>query len=169
LDQPRISQTLAVNVAAEECLIDFHNALEFGEFLAASLTKTVEHEPCRLLLDANLFGDLHGRDAFGCSYKQVHGIEPLVERDMRPLEDRASADREIKLAFVAAMEASLARRNAILTSAGWTGNTFRPEATFEVGSGGFLVGEHLEQLKGADSRTAHGERLSGGLRTARGY
>ena len=48
----------------------------------ASLTQTVKHEPCRFLLNANLFGDLHGADALTGGDEQVHGIEPLMQRDV---------------------------------------------------------------------------------------
>jgi hypothetical protein len=136
---------------------------------AASLTKTVKHEPYRFLLNTDFFGDLHGRDALAGRDEQVHDIQPLMERDVRPLEDGSCTNREVKLAFVATMETSLAWRDAVLTGAGWAGDALGPETAFEVDSRRFLIGKHLEQLEGADSRSAHGEGLSGGLRTARGY
>lgn len=49
-------------LAAEESLIHFDDALEFSQFPTARLTQAVEHKPCRLLLHADLFGDLHGGD-----------------------------------------------------------------------------------------------------------
>ena len=154
--------------AAEKGFIGFDYALQFGEFTAASLTQAVEHEPCRFLLDADFLGDLHGRDALAGGDEQIHRIQPLIERDMRPLEDSASADRKVKLAFVAAVKASLAWRDAVLTGTGWAGDTFRPKAALKVDAGCFLVREHLEELESADSRSAHGGRLSAGLRTGPG-
>jgi hypothetical protein len=121
------------------------------------------------LLDANLFGDLHGRNSLTRRDKQVHGIEPFVQGNMAALENGPSANREVKLALIATVEASLTGRDAILTGTSWAGDAFRPETALKVGSGRFFIGEHLKQFEGADSRTAHCRRLSGGLRTARGY
>ena len=53
------------------------------------------------------------------------------------------------------MKASLAGSDAILTGAGWAGDTFRPETALKIGSRRLFVGKHLKQLEGADSRTAH--------------
>jgi hypothetical protein len=95
--------------AAEKGFIGFDDSLQFGEFATASLTQAVKHKPRRFLLDADLFGELHGTDSLSRCDKQVHGIQPLVERDVAALEDRASTDRKIKLALVTAVKASLAR------------------------------------------------------------
>ena len=135
--------------------------LHFGEFAAASLAQAVKHEPCAFLLYADLFGDLHGRDSLASGDKQVHGIQPLVQRDVTALEDRASTDREVKLALIAAVEASLAWSDAVLTGTGWASDALRPETALKVGSRRLFVGKHLEQFEGADSRTAHcGPRFS---------
>jgi hypothetical protein len=88
---------------------------------------------------------------------------------MCALEDGPGADREVKLAFVAAVEASLAGRDAVLTGASWARNTFRPKTTLKVDAGGFFVWKHLEKLEGADCRTAHDNGLSAGLRTGPDY
>ncbi len=158
LDQPRVGQTLAV--------IGFDDSLQFGEFATASLAEPVEHEPRGFLLDANLFGDLHGRDALAGRHKQVHGVEPLMQRDVRPLEDRAGSDREVKLALVAAVKASLARRDAILTGTSWAGDALGPKTALKVGTGRLFIGEHLKQFEGADSRATH-HRLQNILRILR--
>jgi hypothetical protein len=141
--------------AAEKGFVSFDNSLQFGEFAAASLTKAVKHEPRRFLLYTNLFGDLHGANALAGGDEQVHSIEPLMQRDVAALEDRAGTDGEVKLAFVAAMKASLAGRDAILTGTGWAGDTFRPETALKIGSSRLFVGKYLEELKSTDSRTAH--------------
>lgn len=141
--------------ATEKGFVSFDNSLQFGEFTAASLAKSVEHKPSRFLLYSNLFGDLHGGDSLASRHKQVHGVEPFMQGDVRPLEDRAGANREINLALIAAVEASLTGRDAILTGASRAGYAFRPEAAFEVGSGRLFIGKHLKQLEGADGRSAH--------------
>jgi serine/threonine protein kinase len=146
---------LVAFLAAEESLIHFDDSLQFRQFSTASLTQAVDHEPCRLLLYADFLGDLHGRYTLAGSDEQIHRIEPFVERDVRPLEDRASTDRKIKLALVAAVKASLARRDAVLTGTGWAGYAFGPETGLKVDSGGFLIRKHLKKLESADRGSAH--------------
>lgn len=142
-------------LAAEKGFISFDNAFQFGEFAAASLTESMEHEPCGFLLDADFFGDLHGGDSFAGRHKQVHGVEPFVKRDMRTLEDGSGTDCEVKLALIAAVKTSLAGSNAVLSGASRAGDAFRPEARFKVEPRRGLIGEHLEQLEGADCGAAH--------------
>ena len=67
----------------------------------------MEHEPCRLLGDADLLRQLQARDALAGGHEQVHRVEPLVQRNVAALEDRACTDREIELAGIAAIEADL--------------------------------------------------------------
>ena len=141
--------------ATEKGFVSFDDTLQLFKFSTARLTEPMKHEPCRFLLNADLFGDLHRTDSLTGGDEQIHGIEPLVERDVRPLEDGSRADGEIKLALIAAVKASLAGRDAILTGASWARNTFRPKTTLKVDAGGFLVWEHLEKLERADGRTAH--------------
>src|SRR5208337_5226816 len=131
--------------------------------------ETAEHKPCRLLGNSDFLGQLHRTDTLAGGDKQVHCIEPFVQRYVTALENGSSADCEVKLALIAAVKASLAGRDAILTGAGWASYAFGPEARFQVDSCCLLIGEHLEKLKCADGRTAHSRGLSGGLRTARGY
>src|ERR1039458_824513 len=50
--------------AAEVGLVHFDNASEQRKVITARLTKTLKDEPCRLLSNPNLFGQLHTGDAF---------------------------------------------------------------------------------------------------------
>ena len=59
-------------------------------------------------------------------------MNPLVQRHMRPLENRCRANGEVELALVAAIESALASRDAILTGTGWAGNSIRPKAGLKV-------------------------------------
>src|SRR5271166_2057831 len=90
-------------------------------FLCSCLLRSfppMKHEPCRLLRDADLLGKLHGTDALSRCNEQVHGIEPFVQRNVRPLENRACTDGEIQLAGIAAIEAALAGCDAFGSFAG---------------------------------------------------
>jgi hypothetical protein len=123
----------------------------------------VQHEPCSLLSDADLFGYLHGRNALAGRHHQVHRVNPLVQRDVRPLENRACTNGEIELALVAAVESlAFAGGDAILTSTRRAGGAFGPKTALEVDASGRFVREHLEELKGADCALAHSGSLSPG-------
>lgn len=46
--------------------------------IAASRTKTLQHEPRRLLRNADSLGQLKGRYALASSNEQINGVQPLV-------------------------------------------------------------------------------------------
>src|SRR5271169_3137445 len=98
--------------AADESLINLDNAGQLFDLPSASLAKPLQHEPCRFLSDSDFLRKLHGTDTLPRSDHKVHGINPLVKRHMGPLENRASADREIQFAGVAAVVAAFAGRDA---------------------------------------------------------
>jgi hypothetical protein len=78
-----------------------------------------------------------------------------MQRDVTALEDRPGADREVNLALIAAVETSLARRDAIPTRAGRASRSLGPETAFEVCPGRLFVREHLKQFERANSRSTH--------------
>src|SRR5579862_141025 len=141
--------------AADVRLVDFDDAGELAEILTASLAKTTEDEPCGFLGDADFLGKLHGRDALARRDEQVHRVNPLVQRNVRPLEDRSGANRKILFALVAAVEAVFARRDPVASSANWAARAFRPKQPLQIGPRGFLIGKHLEKLEGRNRALAH--------------
>src|ERR1017187_9413438 len=52
----------------------------------------MEHEPCRLLSDANIAGQLIGADAVLAVRQEPHRREPFLERDGRILENGIQLD-----------------------------------------------------------------------------
>jgi len=74
---------------------------------------------------------------------------------MRTLEDGSCPHSEVQFALVAAIEAILAGRNAILAAASGAGYAVGPKPLFEVKPRSFCVGDHCEELEGADSALAH--------------
>ena len=62
---------------------------------------------------------------------QVHRVNPLMQRNMRPLENRAGADGEVLLALVAAVEAALARRDPLAEAANRAARAVRPKPLFQ--------------------------------------
>jgi hypothetical protein len=116
----------------------------------------LEHEPSGLLGDPDLLAELKAGDALPSGYKQVHGIEPLVQRNVAALEDRACTDREIKGTGIAAIEANLGLLADALTALALRAErAIRPEPRFQVESRRLGIGKHLEQLEGADCGSAH--------------
>ena len=85
----------------------------------------------------------------------IHGVNPLVQRNMRPLEDRSGTNREVQLALIAAVVATLAGRDTVLTSTGGASHTVRPKPGLQIHPCSFLIGEHLEELQRTDCALAH--------------
>ena len=150
---------------ADERLIRFDNAAKLvigSTRRPAGLAEPSKHKPSRLLSDADLFSQLKARDTFTGRDQQVHGIDPLVQRNLRALENGVCANREIELAREAPIEPRLARgartkgRYAVSRLAIGADRAIGPETTFEVGPRRLLIGKQREQLKCADGGFAHG-------------
>lgn len=155
---------LVLFLAANVCLVYFNNTMQYRRIIAARLTDALQKEPCRFLRDANLFGKLHGRNALARSDQQIHRIQPFVQRNMRALEYRTSANGEILLALIAAIIAAFARRDAVCQATNWAARTVGPEPRFQIGPRAFLIRKHLEKLESADSQlVVHGLLLVYGL------
>lgn len=142
--------------AADVRLVNFDDAAQLVELVAACLAEPPEDEPSRLLGNADLLGELHRGDALACRNDEIHRIDPLMQRNMRPFEDRAGANGEILLAMIAAIVAALADSDPIAHAANGTKRTFGPKPAFEVHPCTLLVREHLEKLKGRNRALAHG-------------
>src|SRR5207253_9474044 len=112
-------------------------------------------EPRGFLGDTYLFGELKATDAFPRCYEQVHGIEPLVKRDMGTLENGSRSDGEINLTGIAAVVTALAGSDSFAGLASWTDSTIGPKPRFQIEPCGLRIGEHLEQLERADCAFAH--------------
>ena len=74
---------------------------------------------------------------------------------MRPLENGCCPNGEVQLASIAAVESTLASRDAILAGASRAGNPVRPKTGFKINPCCLLVGEHCEKLKGRYCALAH--------------
>jgi len=131
--------------------IDFDNSAQLIEFRTAGFAEPVEHEPRRLLGNADFLGELHRRNTLSRRNEQVHRVEPLMERDVAALEDRAGADREVFPTGVATVEASLAGGDAFAGSADRAAGTIWPETPLKILPSRLLIGNQFEQLEGADS------------------
>ncbi len=134
--------------------------LSFFRLVAASLAKAPEHEPSRLLGNADLGRELHRRNALARGDEQVHRVDPLMQRDMRAFHDGAGADGEVFLALVAAVVAALARRDAITGAANRAARAVRPQAALKPDARRFCIWDHLEKLEDSKSCSySSGQRL----------
>jgi hypothetical protein len=133
---------------ADESFIDFDNAAKLLEVRPARFPDAMQHEPSRRLPDADLFRQLQARDALARREKQVHCVNPFVQRNMAAFKYRSSAHREIFLALIATIEAALAFRDPLLKAAYWTARTIRPKVLFQIDARRLLVRKHLEQFEG---------------------
>ena len=68
---------------------------------------------------------------------------------MRAPEDRTSPHREVQLAGVAAIEATLAGRDALTALAGRALDPIRPQPVFDVLSSRLFIRESFKQLERA--------------------
>jgi hypothetical protein len=142
-------------LAADERLVDLNETRQDGRVIAASLAEPLEHEPRGFLGHADLRGQLEAADPLPGCHQQIHGVEPLMERDVRPLEDGSRPHREVALTGVTAVEAALARGDPLGLVAGRADGAVRPPLTLHVDPRGFRVGEHLEKLERGDRGLAH--------------
>ena len=133
---------------AEIGVVNLDHALQLGQIVPARLPEPMKDEPRGLLGDSDFLAQLHGGDALAGRDEQIHGVEPLMERDVAPLENRARPDGEILPTGVASVVAALADRNPLAAGTDGALDPVRPEAGFEVEPGRFLIGEHLKKLEG---------------------
>ena len=134
---------------ADERLVDLDHAAQFVQLFAACLTEPMQNEPGRLLGDANFLRQLHRRDALASRNEQVHGVEPFVKWNVRPLEDSSGSHGEVQLANIAAVIAVLTDGDALHALALRAGDAVWPEAAFEVHASRGFIGVHLEEFEGA--------------------
>lgn len=141
--------------AADESLVNFYHPAQLRYVLIAGFAEPMENEPSRLLGDADLFRQLHRRDALAGCNEQVHRIQPFMQGNVGPPKNRASADREVKVTGIAAVESARSLRDPLAALAGEALRAIRPETIFEVESGRFLIWKEIEQFKRAYCAFAH--------------
>src|SRR3954469_8697455 len=145
--------------AANVGFVNLDDAGQLVEFGTARLAQPVQQKPCRLLRDADLFRQLQAADPLPGRDEQVHRIDPLVQRDMRPLHDGAGANREVLLALTAAVIAALACRDPVAETANRAARAVRTEVAFQPQPARFRVRNHLEKLVRGNGALAHAEPL----------
>lgn len=143
-------------LAADIGFVNLNDPGQFGRVVPAGLAEPLEHEPGGLLRDADLRVKLDAADALAGRDKQIHRVEPLVQRYFGSLENGPGANGEIEQTSIAAVEAALAGADAIDLATRRAGGPVRPALRLEIGAGALLIGEHLEQLECAYGGLGHG-------------
>jgi hypothetical protein len=133
---------LATNIR----FVNLNHSAQGGQIISAGLAEPLQDKPSRLLGDANFLGKLNRGNALAGGNEEVHGINPLMEGNVRPLKDGVRADGKIFLAYVAAVKATFAGSYALCVSTMRALDSLGPEAAFKVLAARFLVREHLEKL-----------------------
>ncbi len=123
---------ILARLAADVHLVDLHDAAQDGEIVPASLANAMQEEPRRFLRHADFLPELKAGDTLAGRHEKVHGVQPLVKRDVRTLENRGRADGEVQLAGVATVEAALPGRDPLRLLAVRAGCPVRPAAAFDV-------------------------------------
>ena len=136
--------------ASNVSFVYLDRAAQFLQIVAARLADSMEQKPSSFLSDTDLLGELERADTLAGGDEQIHGIQPLMQRDMRALEDRTSSDGKILSASITAIKAVLARSDALAVCADRTAWTIWPTAVLQISPCRRLVGKHSEKLKGAD-------------------
>lgn len=147
-------------LTADVGFVYLDNALQLVDVVPAGFAEPLEHKPRRFLRNAYLFAQLERRDAFAGRNKQIHRIDPFVERNVRPLEDRSRSHGEIQHTGVTAIEAVLSDSDSLTAFTGRTKNAVRPQSGFQIEPRGFLVWDQFKQLKGRYGAFAHRPNLA---------
>src|SRR5260370_6063694 len=155
---PRLQLLVLVFVGLDAADIGFVDLDDAGELLvirAAGFAQPLQQKPCRFLGDPDFLGELYRRDALPRRDEQVRRVNPLVQRDMPAVIERARPHREIFQALVAAVVAALACPDPIASAANRTARAIRPETAFQPYPSCFLIGDQLKKLEGRNGAAAH--------------
>jgi hypothetical protein len=91
------------SLPANEGFIHLNVTAEFAsrDFVLHGETNAVEHEPCGLLSNLNVFGDFVATDSVFAVGDHPHCHEPFVERDGGIFHDGSDLDGELALGVMA--------------------------------------------------------------------
>ena len=136
--------------ATDKGFVHFDNAAQWVVGRPAGFAQPLEHEPCRGLGNADLFGQLDAGDTLTGGDKQVHPINPLVERDMRAFHDGLGANGEDFHAGIAMIVTWTAFSYAFALLAMWALRAVWPALLFHERASDILIRKPLEYLDKAN-------------------
>ena len=150
--------------STEKALINLDLAPQFVERSigsAARLAQASQNEPRRFLRNADLFRELHAADSLAGCHKQIHRVQPFIQRHLGALKNRIGPHSEIKFTCSTAIETRLAGpadsegRNAVPRLAVRANRAIRPKPLFEIDSRAVLSWEQREELESANGGAGH--------------
>src|SRR5271157_2146559 len=103
-DSPRMNILVHVaSLAADESFVGFYFAAQLASemFILHSQPDAVKHEPCRLLSDLHIAGDLVTTDTVLAIGDEPSCSEPLIQRDCGVLHDGSNLDGELAFQVMA--------------------------------------------------------------------
>lgn len=107
----------------------------------------MQHEPCGLLRDAQIAGELHASDAFLVAGDQPDRNEPLAQWQFRVSEDRADLYREPLPACLALVCTTVGEVVDFGRAAIWAERAARPADRAEVLDASLLVRERCRKFR----------------------
>ena len=139
---------IGLNYSAQETAASAATLVVVIMVIAASSTKPLQHEPRRLLRYADFLGKLQRRDTLTGRDDKVNGVQPLVQGNVRPLEDGPGTNSEVIPASEATKVARyLADLYAMLFTAMRTYRFASPTPLFNVFAGRVLIRETLKKTR----------------------
>jgi hypothetical protein len=128
--------------------IDLDNAVErlVEGFNLRGVPEPMQHEPCGLLRDAEIAGQLRASDAFFVAGDQPNRDEPLPQAEFRILENRTNLDRKALSAGFALVSAAIREIVDLRAAAVWAERPVRPADRAEMLNARLLVRERCGQL-----------------------
>lgn len=126
---------------------------------SGSMAEAMQDEPSRLLRDLEVLGEGRGGDALGVVRDEPDGHEPLAERQLRVLEDRADLHRKPRLALAALESLAVAEVIDAVATAVRAELAVAPADRAEMVDAGLLVREGVHEIEQAVEVLHHGRTL----------
>jgi hypothetical protein len=151
---------LVVPLAADECFVHFDDTTQLLDILDKRDADFVAHAPSGFVgTEAHVAHDLQCTHSLFAGEHQVGDAEPIAERLIRVLEDRAGDVGEpvagLRRALVALPGPGAIRQLVrIDCTTARAVDTFGPAAPYEVSAASFLIGKHPLEFR--DAHLVHG-------------
>ena len=139
----------AFSLAADVGFIGFNDAIKrlVKIFGAHGVADAVQKMPSGFLRDANVFAELHGRDALLVRGDHIHGVKPLLQRERAVFENCTDAHGKFFPAIGALEEfAAVKHVNFAVTPAMHTNGLIAPTFFRHKSVAGFFRGKTLLQV-----------------------
>lgn len=127
--------------AADVALVHFDDALEQLALLEHGITNTHSHEPCCVFVNFQIAPQLPSRDAFLGIQQKGDGEKPLLQVQMRVMENSVNSDAEGCIAAIAVMPVSGFGRCCAIGFAVWADRLALPTDTLKMGDAISFGGE----------------------------